>query len=205
MALFGDDADREQFFEAARKQAKEDFESDNSNVQALVRWGGAMLELAHYKQGEESVDMIKEAIVKLQQAVSLDAERADAYWCLGNAYTSLGFLCPEKSRALQNFNEASKAFKHCYDKEPNNETYKKALEMCEKAPDYYDEIQSHISQQTAVMEATGGRRGGAAGAAAAGSSSVPEWVWDLGGWVLLGVAVTGALILAKSGAPKPTA
>ena len=28
-------------------------------VQALVRWGGALLELAHYKQGSESVDMIQ--------------------------------------------------------------------------------------------------------------------------------------------------
>jgi hypothetical protein len=29
-------------------------------VQALVRWGGAMLELAHFKQGAEADDYIKE-------------------------------------------------------------------------------------------------------------------------------------------------
>lgn len=28
--------------------------------QALVRWGGAMLELAHFKQGEEADECIKE-------------------------------------------------------------------------------------------------------------------------------------------------
>ena len=28
--------------------------------QALVRWGGALLELAHYKQGQESTDMIQQ-------------------------------------------------------------------------------------------------------------------------------------------------
>ncbi|PNH06052.1 Mitochondrial import receptor subunit TOM20-1 [Tetrabaena socialis] len=89
MALYGDDADREHFFETARQQAQREYEGDSTNVQALVRWGGAMLELAHYKQGEDSVDMIKDAIKKLQEAVVLDADRADAYWCLGNAYTSL--------------------------------------------------------------------------------------------------------------------
>ncbi|GLC37194.1 hypothetical protein PLESTM_000552800 [Pleodorina starrii] len=132
MSLFGDDPEREQFFEIAKQQAQREFESDNTNVQALVRWGGALLELAHFKQGDESADTIKEAITKLQQAISLDSDRTDAYWCLGNAYTSLGFLCPDKSKANQNFKEASKAFKHCYEKEPSNETYKKALEMCEK-------------------------------------------------------------------------
>lgn len=28
-------------------------------AQALVRWGGALLELAHYKQGQESIEMIQ--------------------------------------------------------------------------------------------------------------------------------------------------
>lgn len=28
------------------------------HAQALVRWGGALLELAHYKQGKESTEMI---------------------------------------------------------------------------------------------------------------------------------------------------
>jgi len=30
--------------------------------------------------------------------------------------------------------------------DPANETYRKALEMCDKAPEYYDEIQSQIAQ-----------------------------------------------------------
>ncbi len=30
------------------------------DVQALVRWGGAMLELAHYKQGDDSIKMIND-------------------------------------------------------------------------------------------------------------------------------------------------
>lgn len=34
---------------------------DQPRLQALVRWGGALLELAHYKQGGESTDMIQQA------------------------------------------------------------------------------------------------------------------------------------------------
>ena len=30
--------------------------------------------------------------------------------------------------------------------EPNNETYRKALEMCKKAPEYCDEIQTQLQQ-----------------------------------------------------------
>ncbi|KAG2488673.1 hypothetical protein HYH03_012834 [Edaphochlamys debaryana] len=200
MALFGDDADREQFFEAARQQAQREFDADNTNVQALVRWGGAMLELAHYKQGDASVNMIEDAITKLKQAISIDSDRADAYWCLGNAYTSLGFLCPDKAKANQRFQEASAAFKHCHDKEPDNETYKKALEMCDKAPDYYDEIQSHM----AAAGGPGGERDGGRGGAKGGPQIAEIW-WDIGGWVLLGAAVVGALYLARASAPKPTA
>lgn len=36
--------------------------------------------------------------------------------------------------------------RHIVLQEPNNESYRKALEMCEKAPEYYDEIQSQIQQ-----------------------------------------------------------
>jgi hypothetical protein len=35
-------------------------------VQALVRWGGAMLELAHFKQGTEADDYIKEVMTNQQ-------------------------------------------------------------------------------------------------------------------------------------------
>ncbi|GIL76930.1 hypothetical protein Vretimale_8606 [Volvox reticuliferus] len=200
MSLFGDDPDREQFFEVARQEAQRQYEADNSNVKALVQWGGALLELAHYKQGDESAETIKEAIAKLQKAISLDSDRTDAYWCLGNAYTSLGFLCPNKAEANQSFKEATKAFKHCYEKEPSNETYKKALEMTAKAPEYYDEIQTHIAQSG------GGDHSGGSGPKKGGvSTSVPEWVWDVGGWVLLAAAVTGALLIAKASAPKVAA
>jgi hypothetical protein len=77
---------REHFFEAARQAAQREYELDNTNaqvgfvsrlhktvppswpanyqsllwLQALVKWGGALLELAHYKPGKESVEMIEQ-------------------------------------------------------------------------------------------------------------------------------------------------
>ena len=63
--MFSDDNEsRADFFEAARQQAQREFEADGKNAQALVRWGGALLELAHYKQGQDSIDMIKQASLR---------------------------------------------------------------------------------------------------------------------------------------------
>ncbi|KAF5829818.1 translocase of outer mitochondrial membrane [Dunaliella salina] len=161
---------RENFFEAARLQAQRDFEKDKKNAQALVRWGGALLELAHYKSGRESTDMIKQAIVKLQQSLEIDPSRADAEWCLGNAFTSM----------------------KCSIQDPSNETYKKAIEMCEKAPEYYDEIQAHIQAQI-MGDMTGG-------AAAKVLPSPADFWYDVGGWVVLGAVLVGTMFLARASA-----
>ncbi|GAX80881.1 hypothetical protein CEUSTIGMA_g8316.t1 [Chlamydomonas eustigma] len=169
------------------------FGDDSDREQALVRWGGALLELAHFKQGQESIDMIQLAIVKLQQALSIDSERADAEWCLGNAYTSLGFLCSRKAEALEQFGKAADCFKRCNAKDPSSETYKKAMEMCEKAPDYYDEIQSHIQAQNMAAEVQSKQP----------APSPSDFWWDMAGWFLLAGAIGGALLVARASAPTP--
>lgn len=190
--MFGDDAEREAFFEHARLQAQKEYEADNTNTQALVRWGGALLELAHYKNGSESRDCIQEGITRLKQALQQDPERTDAEWCLGNAYTSLGFLSNDKSDAMKHFDAAEAVFKKCKDKEPTNETYRKALEMCKKAPEYYDEIQAQIASSS-------GYGGGGSGGSKKKPSSSDFW-WDVAGWVTLGALLVGAMVYARSSA-----
>ena len=56
--------------------------------QAIIRWGGALLELAHFQQGSQANVMIDEAAAKFKEALKINPRKHDALWCLGNAYTS---------------------------------------------------------------------------------------------------------------------
>ena len=67
--------------------------------------------------------------------------------------------------------------------------------MCDKAPEYYDEIQTHI-QTSAMAGAAAG--GGASGGAPGGN----DFWWDVAGWVLLATCIVGAMALARNSA-KP--
>lgn len=198
MNFGSDDSERELFFETARLAAQREFEADNTNAQALIRWAGALLELAHYKQGDESVSLIEQAIGKCQQALSIDPDRHEAEWIQGNGFTSLGFLSPDKSKAQLNFDKASQCFQRCKNKDPANETYKKAIEMCDKAPEYYDEIQSHIQTEAAA------RGMGDSGRGKDAPDDSAFW-WDIAGWVVLGAIVVGGLAFARGPAPPPPA
>jgi hypothetical protein len=67
-------------------------------------------------------------------AIALNPKKHDALWCLGNAYTSQGFMYADVARAAHFFEQARVVFQRALDEEPRNETYKKALEMTQKAP-----------------------------------------------------------------------
>ena len=79
--------------------------------QALTKWGGALLELAHFRQGGDAYEMIEEAVLKFEGALKIDAKRHDALWCLGNAYTSQGFLSQDSAAATEYFEKAGGCFK----------------------------------------------------------------------------------------------
>lgn len=170
--------------------------------QALVRWGGALLELAHYRQGDESSALIEDAIAKLKQALEKDGTRADAEWCLGNAYTSQGFLAPTRAEALGQFDRAAACFRSCVAKEPGNETYKKALDMCDKAPEYYDEIQQQLRAQAAQGGGGGGGGMGGGMGGGPGGSGRSEVAWDVAGWVVLAGIVAGCVWASSRAAAK---
>jgi tetratricopeptide (TPR) repeat protein len=104
--MHGTDAERKDFFEKARKQAEDDWHVNNRDASALTRWGGALLELANFLPGEEASSHVNEAVDKFHQALVIDPSRDDTLWCLGNAYTSQGFLCPLKGEAMVLFDKA---------------------------------------------------------------------------------------------------
>lgn len=100
------DAERKNFYEMARQQAEEQYKQNNQDCAALTRWGGALLELANFVPGEEASDLVKDAVDKFKEALAIEPRKHEALWCLGNAYTSQGFLSTSKSLATGMFAKA---------------------------------------------------------------------------------------------------
>lgn len=48
------------FFESAREQAEADHKANPKDAHALSRWGAALLELAHFRQGTDSIELIEQ-------------------------------------------------------------------------------------------------------------------------------------------------
>merc|ERR1712100_22026 len=76
------------FFEEARQRAEAEHAQNPTDAHVLTRWGGALLELAHFRQGVDAVEMIELAVTKFNDALKIDPKKHDALWCLGNALTS---------------------------------------------------------------------------------------------------------------------
>ena len=65
-----------------------------------------MLELANFSPGEEASTLVDDAVTKFKGALEIDPKKHEALWCLGNAYTSQGFLSPNKPVASTLFAKA---------------------------------------------------------------------------------------------------
>ncbi len=66
---------------------------------------------------------IEEAVEKIESALEIDPRKHEALWCLGNAYTSQGFLHATVQKAQEYFDRAQDCFKKALKEEPNNEVY----------------------------------------------------------------------------------
>mmetsp|Transcript_7499 Transcript_7499/g.21215 ORF Transcript_7499/g.21215 Transcript_7499/m.21215 type:complete len:207 (+) Transcript_7499:222-842(+) len=195
-----EDLERMLFFDEARKQAQADLKKDPKNAAAFTRLGGALLELAHFRSGNEAYEMIEQAVSKFQSALKINEKKHDALWCLGNAYTSQGFLNTDSGKAQEFFLMAAECFKKAVAEDPNNEVYKKALDMSAKAPQLHAELQKQLHAQQAIQQSQG-QPGSGKGAASSKSAGGDSDVWyDVGGWVILAGVIFGMLAMA---APPP--
>lgn len=161
-----------------------------------------MLELAHFRQGHEAYSMIEDAVEKFKNALKIDEKRHDALWCLGNAYTSQGFLSASADVSEGFFAKAGDCFQKAVEMEPNNESYKRALEMSTKAPQLYAELQ----KQLAAANAQSGGMQEASKSKPAGESkpAISDFWYDVAGWVCL-VGIGFGIAALSNRASTPTA
>ncbi|PKI60340.1 hypothetical protein CRG98_019276 [Punica granatum] len=126
------DFDRLLFFEHARKTAEATYQMNPQDADNLTRWGGALLELSQFQNVSDSKKMIEDAITRLEEALSLNPNKHDALWCLGNAHTSHAFLTSDQEEAKVYFDKAAGYFQQAVSEDPNNELYTKSLEVAAK-------------------------------------------------------------------------
>eukprot|EP00240_Pyramimonas_obovata_P014680 CAMPEP_0118931378 /NCGR_PEP_ID=MMETSP1169-20130426/7741_1 /TAXON_ID=36882 /ORGANISM="Pyramimonas obovata, Strain CCMP722" /LENGTH=199 /DNA_ID=CAMNT_0006873873 /DNA_START=31 /DNA_END=630 /DNA_ORIENTATION=- len=173
------------FFESAREKAEADWKKNKKDTVALTRWGGALLELAHFRTGSEAVDLIQMAVEKLEMAIELNPRKHDALWCLGNALTSQGFLYADAEKANSYFESAKSSFQRAVAEEPQNESYVKALEMSQRAPLLHAELQRQLQEQQQQQQLAQQLAAQGGGAAQAEAKSDSDFYYDVAGWVCL--------------------
>ncbi|KAL3813895.1 hypothetical protein ACJIZ3_015163 [Penstemon smallii] len=193
------DFDRLLFFEHARRTAEATYAKNPLDADNLTRWGGVLLELSQFMNGPESKQMVQDAIEKLEEALVVNPRKHDALWCLGNAYTSSALLIPDLDEARIYFDKATIYFEQAYEVEPQNELYKKSLEVAAKAPELHLEIHKHgLAQQamgSGLSESTSTK--------STKKSKSSDLKYDIFGWVILAVGIVAWVGFAKSNMPPP--
>lgn len=196
------DLDRILFFEHARKAAETAYAKDPRDAENLTRWGGALLELCQFQTVDESKQMIRDAISKFEEALAINPKKHDALWCLGNAHTSSAFMTSDQDEAKVYFDKAVIHFQQAVDEDPENELYRKSLEMTSKAPQLHMEIHqggAFAAQQQTI--ASGPSASSAAKSTKKNKNS--DLKYDILGWVILAAGLVAWVGFAKSQVPPP--
>lgn len=146
----------------------------------------------------------------MQKAVEIDEKRHDAFWCLGNAFTSKGFLVNgNKDEAQGYFDQALEYFKAARDLEPSNDIYLRAIDVTQKAPEIYDQLQVQMTSLGGSPDIGLNLDEGPSAAMMDGpfdgkppkKSKSEDFWWDVAGWVcLIGI---GVVLLSLSQKPTP--
>ncbi|KAH0727590.1 hypothetical protein KY290_004345 [Solanum tuberosum] len=169
------DFDRLLFFEHARKTAETTYATDPLDAEA-------------------------HAISKLEEALEVNPQKHDAIWCLGNAYTSHGFLNPDEDEAKVYFDKAAQCFQQAVDADPENELYRKSFEVSTKA----SELHAQIHKQGPLQQAMGpGPSTAATSTKGSKKKKSSDLKYDIFGWVILAVGLVAWVGFAKSNVPPP--
>lgn len=190
--------------ENARDKAAAEYARSPLDAENLTKWGGLLLELAQFRQGQSALDMVQEAVSKFEEALKLEPRKHYTRWCLGNAYSSEGFLLTDGTKAYNLFKQATQCFQQALDEDQDNVQYLRALEMSLKAPSLYHELQ----KQTASQKGTSGsgsrsKRGGSSKGAKKKKMISSSFKYDLFGWIALALGIAAWIRMAKSGFPTP--
>ncbi|KAL3526288.1 hypothetical protein ACH5RR_010944 [Cinchona calisaya] len=194
------DFDRLLYFESARRLAEEKYAQNPSDADNLTKWGGALLELSQFQSVPESKKMILDAISKLEEALHVNPKNINTLWVLGNALTSQAFLTPDGDEARVYFDRATLYFQQAADEDPDNELYRKSLEVSAKAPELHMEIHKHGSLQGALGS---GPSTSTETKQSAKKKKSSDLKYDIFGWVILAVGIVAWVGFAKSHVPPP--
>ncbi|KAK9074619.1 hypothetical protein SSX86_007217 [Deinandra increscens subsp. villosa] len=208
------DLERLMIFEHARMNAEAEYAKNPTDSDNLTRWGGALLELSQFGDINESKKMLKDAVSKLTEALSINPAKHEALWCLGNAHTASAFLTSDQDEAKIQFDDAFQCFQTAVEECPGNEHYLQSLASCAKAPELHKEIHKHggLGQAQQTLG------GGSAASSSAKVMHIPFiWSWiegsgkkkssdlkyDIFGWIILAVGLVAWVGMAKSNVPPP--
>ncbi|KAI3731413.1 hypothetical protein L1987_62601 [Smallanthus sonchifolius] len=196
------DLERLMIFEHARMNAEAEYANNPKDTDNLTRWGGALLELSQFGDINESKKMLKDAVSKLSEALSINPAKHEALWCLGNAHTASAFLTSDHDEAKILFDEAFQCFKKAVEECPGNEHYLQSLASCAKAPELHKEIHRHGGLGQA-QQTLGGGSAASSSAKSSAKNKSSDLKYDIFGWIILAVGLVAWVGMAKSNVPPP--
>ncbi|XP_065876365.1 mitochondrial import receptor subunit TOM20 [Euphorbia lathyris] len=201
MEFSQDDFNRVMMFEHTRIAAEATYAQDPLDADNLTKWGASLIELSQLQSAPEAKKMLNDGISKLEEALAINPTKAETLWYISNANTSFAFLTPDIEEAKEYFDKARDYIQQAVDEDPDNELYRKSLEVTIKAPDMHVEFhKSGISQQ-ALGEAASSTSSNAKASKKNKKSS--DLKYDICGWIILAVGFIAWVGMAKSHLPPP--
>nr|GEZ44606.1 hypothetical protein [Tanacetum cinerariifolium] len=93
----------------------------------LTRWGRALLDLSQFGTLNESKNVLREGVSKLEEALTINPAKHEVIWCLGTAYTTNAFQVSNYDEAQDLFDAAFQCFQKAVEESPETKHYLQSL------------------------------------------------------------------------------